>query len=569
MLHLSKWLDKGWGKRTPEPILGFLFGILVGAVLVCTPTTAQEPRDQETDEELIRISRTEDALGRKDLRVIGLRDCIYSTLEHNLDIEISRTDPLIREQDIVRQKAVFDPTFSYNFRQRAQDIPTASPSPSRSVFTPGGQAYLADWDIVTARRVGTTTMTTALSKKMVTGADVTVEYDYSRQNSSTSFSLATGAPAPSFNPTYSPALTFTFDQPLLRGAGIDYNRSNIKIAMMNLKGSKYTFEWEVMGRALEVQEAYWQLVNRIRQLGIERESLRRAKRLLSDNRARFRAGTIARADLIESEAQVAVQQQRIVSAQYDLLLAENVIKKVMNDPDLSILTDIALVPRDQPTSDPREIDWAYCVDKALNLRPDFASLKAQLEANKIQIKQRKNELYPEIDLQTSLTLNGLGDSFPGSMDVLSPFYSPNFFDAFIGLNVTVPLGGNRDRKAQYQQAQLQAAQALRELKNQELIIIRDVREAVINVKNFLDIIDKAAQVRELRARQLEAKEIKRKAGTGIAFEVIEAQDDLTQAEGAELTNLINYNIWLARLSYRMGTILHELEIEIEDTPSGK
>ncbi|NOZ19459.1 MAG: TolC family protein [Planctomycetes bacterium] len=557
---MSRLPDDASGRSAWGPVFRFLLGALVMGALVSARAMGQVGGDEGADKDTARINRTADALDRKDLRVLGLRDCIFKTLEHNLDIEVGRVDPLIREEDIVRQKAVFDPTFSFNSRTRGQDIPTASPSPSRTTN------LSTDWDVVTARRVNTTTMDATLSKKMVTGADVAVRWDYSRTNSTLPFSFDIGAFRGSFNAEYRTNLAFTLNQPLLRGAGVDYNRSGIKIAMMNLKGSKYAFEWEVMARVLEVQEAYWQLVNRIRQLGIERESLKRAKRLLSDNRARFRAGTIARADLIETEAEVAEQQKRIVSAKYDLLLAENALKKVINDPDLSIVTDIALVPRDQPTSDPREIDWAYCVDKALNLRPDFVAIKTELEANKVRIKQRKNEMYPEVDLEASLTLNGLEDTFYRSMDVMSPFHSHNFFDAFIGVSVTVPLGGNRDRKAQYRQAQLQAAQSLRQLKNKELEIVRDVRDAVINVRNFLDIIDKAAKVRELRARQLEAKEIKRKAGTGIAFEVIDAQDELTKAEGAELDNLINYNIWLARLSYRMGTILQELNIEIEEKP---
>lgn len=551
----------GWGV-----IRRVFLSVLVGVLFIARVLTAQNVNPlislgQET-EEPAQIHRTEDALGRKDLRALGIRDVIASTLENNMDIAVERVEPEIREQDITIQKAAFDPTFAFGSRTRSQDIPTSGLT-HRSFY---GHP---DWDIVTAYKTDTTTMSAEVDKRTVTGAQFVARYDYSRDNSSLPFTYDTGSFQPTFNPEYNTDLTFSVTQPLLKGAGVDYNRRGIKVAMLNKQASRYNFEWQVMQRVLETQENYWQLVSRIRQLGIARESLRRAKRLLADNRARLRVGQMARADVIEAEAQVAEQQKTIVAAKYDLLIAENNLKKTMNDPDLTVLTDIAVVPLDQPTSEPRKIDWVYCVDRALNLRPDYASIKAQLEANKVEIKRRKNELYPEIDLEASMVFNGLGNTFGWATDVMSPGHGHKFLDSYIGAKVIMPLDGNRAAKAAYKQAQLSAAQMLRSLKNQELEIIRQVREAVRLVENYLQIIDASRTVRELRARQLEAKEIKRKAGTGIPFEVVQAQEDLVKAEGAELDALINYNIWLARLSYRMGTILEELDIEIEEKPAEK
>ena len=559
--------------RTPRSAT-CVWGIAVATLLgMASGSSAQPLTYRDEKEKTARISETEDSLGRKDLRLLSLRNAITATLENNLDIAVERYNPDVRDQAIVAQKSAFDPSFSYEFRNAGQDIPDLRLIPDRSKPPQSGATT---WEVFTTRRRNTDTMSATLTKKVVTGADVTARYDYLRLNqwspgaAGITIDPSTGTIQNALaNPRYTTVMTFTFEQPLLRGAGVDYNRSDIKIAILNKKNATDTYHWQIMEVVRDVQVNYWTLVNRIRRLAIERESLRRAKRLLADNRARLRVGTMSRADVIESEAQAAEQQKRIIAARYDLLIAENDLKKTMNDPHLTVLTDIAVVPIDQPTSAPKEIDWVYCVDRALNLRPDFAALKAQLESNKVAIKQRKNELYPEIDMEGSLELNGLGTSLHMATDVMSPFYDENFYDAYIGVKVTFPLGGNRAAKANYRTAQLQAAQALRNVKNAELEIIRQVREAVRYVKNYYEVSVAAKTVRELRERQLEAKEIKRKAGTGIPFEVVQAQEDLVNAEGAELDALINYNIWLARLSYRMGTILDELHIEVEEKPEKK
>jgi len=483
--------------------------------------------------------RKGDVLGRKDVRYLSLREAIAMAAENNLDIAVQEYGPRLSATDIVVQKAVFDPVFTASASVEDRNTPTENVLAGAG----GRRALVSDiWKF-----------DTKLEQKMVTGASIYAEYSMVRTNTTNIFSR--------LNPKFESDLTLNIQQPLLRGAGVGYNRSQIRIANLNKKISEYQLKTEMMNVAADVQHKYWLLVQRIRELEIARKSLKRAQDLLANNIARCDAGIIPPIQVTEAEAEVATQQENIVNAENALRNAESDLKEVMNVPELSVLSEIAIVPVDEPISEAKEIDWVYCVEKALQLRPDFLEAKTRLENNKIEIKVRKNELYPQIDLIGSFNLNGLGSNWGNDNDMV---FSANFYDAFLGFEVSIPLGGNREAKARYTRAQLEAAQQLRALKRLELQIITDVREAVRDVDTNLERIDATRKARQLQELRLDAAEKTLAVGRATTFEVLEAQEDLAVAEGRELSAKIDYNRSLVTLSQQMGTILDELDIVVEE-----
>jgi len=529
VLPESKGLERSKSAMRPlliaflSTVLRLVFAIGVSAV------SAQE-----------RFAEKGDILGRKDMRFLTLRDAIAYALENNLDVAVERFGPQISEQDVIEQKATFDPVF------------TASASVEKRV-TPVGSRLETEAVALVPLLTDFWRFNTRLSKKTITGADIYLEYVFTRRTTSSTYALV--------NPSYESDFRLHVEQPLLRGAGIDYNRSAIKVAKLNKKISEFELQTQLMNTVAEVQYKYWALVQAIEGLKIARKSLKRAQDLLENNIQRRDAGIIPPIQVTEAEAEVATQQENIVKAENDVRNAESDLKQVMNLPDLPVLSDTAIVPVDKPISTPKEIDWVYCVEKALSKRPDFLAQKAELERNKVQIKVTKNELYPQIDLIASFNLNGLGNNFANDNDLL---FSTDYYDAYLGFEVTIPLGGNRAAKARYTRAQLEAAQQLRNLKKMELKIITEVREAVRQVRTNLERIRATRKARELQQERVDAIQKMLDVGRATTFEVLSAQEDLAVAEGNELSAIIDYNTSLVTLSQLMGTILDELNIIVEE-----
>jgi outer membrane protein TolC len=318
-----------------------------------------------------------------------------------------------------------------------------------------------------------------------------------------------------------------------------------------------------MNSMLEVQVAYYTLIAQIEQLKIARQSLQRAEVLMRNNEVRVRAGAMAPIELKVAQAEVATQRETVVVAENNVRNAERDLKRLLNVERLSIVGDTALVPVDFPKFEAKGIDEAYCLETALGKRPDFLAKKEELERQKVDVKFTRNGLYPQVDVIGSIQLNGLGGAFS---DDLERLFSWEYPGVFVGLQMTIPLDGNRAAKASHAKAQLRAAQLLREMKRVELQIVTQVRNSVSNVSTNAQRIETTRVARELRQERLDSAEKLLEVGRITSFEVVTAQEDLAKAQLAELNSTIDYARSLATLSQQMGTILDELRIEVEEPP---
>lgn len=496
-----------------------------------------------------------DVLGRKQMHLLSLREAVNLALENNLDIAVASVNPKIQGQAVVEAEAYFDPVFTASGQRLKNIDPSAvhRRDPDGNII-PGFQineVKRADW-----------TVDARITQNLISGGQVFVEYSFDRQDSKGT-ALGPYIFSRPMNPSWEGYLKLQIQQPLLKGFGIDVARRNIRVARNNRKISHYQFMNQLMDSMLEIQRAYWTLVLRIEELKIARQSLQRAEILRRNNEVRVRAGAMAPIELKVAEAEVATQQEGVIIAENNVRIAERELKRLMNVERLSVMTDTALVPTEYPKYDFKPIDEAYCIETALQKRPDFAQLKTDLENRKIDIKYTRNGLYPQVDFIGSIKFNGLGPSLHYDNDMI---FDGGFYDAVLGLQVTVPLGGNRAAKARYAAAQLTAARLLRELKRLELQIITDVRNTVSAVETNAKRVDTTRVARELRQERLDAAEKQLEVGRITSFEVVTAQEDLARAQGAEILAIIDYTVSLAVLSRQMATILDEMGVIVEDSP---
>jgi outer membrane protein TolC len=162
-----------------------------------------------------------------------------------------------------------------------------------------------------------------------------------------------------------------------------------------------------------------------------------------------------------------------------------------------------------------------------------------------------------------LTLNSTGTGFFHDNQLL---FSGNFYNDFLGLQMTMPLGGNRAAKARYTQAQLTAAQLLRQVKLLELQIVTDVRKKISDVRTNAERVQAARVARELNEERVDAAIKMLQVGRKTTLDVLTTQRDLANAQGVEISTIIDYANSLATLSRFMGTLFDELGIQTEEPP---
>jgi outer membrane protein len=110
----------------------------------------------------------------------------------------------------------------------------------------------------------------------------------------------------------------------------------------------------------------------------------------------------------------------------------------------------------------------------------------------------------------------------------------------VGLTLSYPLGTS-SQETNLARARLQYAQEETQLKNLEMQVTSQVRDAGRQVTTNAKRVDSARAARELAERRLEAEEKKFAAGIQISFFVFQAQRDLSTARTAEIRAIADYN----------------------------
>ena len=473
---------------------------------------------------------------------LTLKDSLIIALNSNYDIRIAKMDPTIKEKDIKVAKSEFDPLLSIT--GESEDSEEASNS--GVLVGVGGSA--------TDFRQDTNSLNASLKTLIATGATVTLDFDVSQQfvDPVSAFTLN--------NPVAESEVTAKITQPLLRNAGIFYNRSDIYIARNDKKRSIL----ELKETAIEVintaQKAYWELVKSIEELRVRRKSLERAKDLLKKNEIQVKVGTLAPIELLVAEEGVSSQLEGVLVAENDIKDREDDLKQVMNLSDNTLLSDVSIIPLDRASFQVQNIQLQESIETALENRPEVFEQGLDIENARIKVMQQKNQLLPKLDFEAGIRYQGLAGNKGNAIDRA---LSQDFQSEFYTITFEVPLG-NREARSNYSKAKLEERQTVFNTRKIRQEIVVEVRKAVRQIKTNAERIKASKKAKELSHERLVAEEKKFKVGRSTSLEVIRAQENLAVSEGRATNALVDYQISLGDLDAVLGTILENNNIIIED-----
>ena len=193
---------------------------------------------------------------------------------------------------------------------------------------------------------------------------------------------------------------------------------------------------------------------------------------------------------------------------------------------------------------------------ALDRRTDLLRTKKSLEVTDINVRYQRNQTLPQMDAQFNYGLQGLGGTqfergagFPGPIigqtqrgfgSVLGDLFANDFPNWTAQLTISYPLGTSA-QEANLARTKVQQAQAVTQLRSQELQVTTQVRQAGRQVQTNQQRVETTQSSRQLAERRLEAEQRKFTAGTSTSFQVFQAQRDLSQARNNELRAILDYN----------------------------
>ena len=473
---------------------------------------------------------------------LTLKDSLIIALNSNYDIRIAKMDPTIKENDIKVAKSEFDPLLSVT--GESEDSEEASNS--GVLVGIGGTA--------TDFRRDTNTLNATLETLIATGATVTMEFDVGQEfvDPVSSFTLN--------NPVAESEVTAKFTQPILKNAGIFYNRSNIHIARNDKKRSILELKETAIEVINDTQKAYWELVKSIEELRVRRKSLERAEDLLKKNKIQVEVGTLAPIELLVAEEGVTSQIEGVVVAENDIKNKEDDLKQIMNLSNNALLSDVSIAPLDRATFQVHNISLQESIETALRNRPEVFEQGLDIENARITVMQQKNQLLPQLDFEAGIRYQGLAGNKGNAIDKA---LSQDFQSEFYSITFEIPLG-NREARNNYSKAKLEERKTIFNSRKVRQQIVVEVRKAVRQIKTNAERIKASKKAKELSQERLSAEEKKFKVGRSTSLEVIRAQADLAVSEGRVTNALVDYQISLGDLDAVLGTILENNSIIIDD-----
>jgi outer membrane protein len=473
----------------------------------------------------------------ENLRRLTIDEAVKLALEQNLGIQIQRFDPQIQDVGVSQARSFWSPQFNTAFQRQSQANPATS-------SLAGGATSIDS---------RTFASTVGLSQTLPTGAFYEANWNNARFTTSNLFQNVT--------PQLSSNLNLQITQPLLRNFRIDQIRQQVQNSKKVRELSDIQLNGVILQTSRNVRNAYWDLSYAIDNLKAQQESLKLAQQSLSDNRKRVEIGTLAPIDIVQAQAEVASNEERVILAEAAIKRAQDNLRALILDPAAPDFWTTTFEPTDAAPFQEQGIDTDAAVRNALNNRSDLRSAKNSLERSDVDIRYLRNQVLPSIDAQATYISRGIGgtqlnqltqsDILSGNINrfvvgqrgygsVLGNLIQADYPDWTVGVQISYPLGTNT-AETNLARARLQYQQAQTQLKNLEMQVATQVREFARQVQTNQKRVQSARASRELQEKKLEAEEKKLAAGMSQSFFVFQAQRDLSLARTAEIQAIADYN----------------------------
>jgi outer membrane protein TolC len=483
----------------------FVFVIMVLLLLAWQPAAAQPPMEEDVSSSPI---------------VLTLPEALRLALERNLDLQAQQYDTRASDSEINKAYGLYDPTLALEVAE----------GESRQ------RLNLQFYSAQSKERYRRFNL--GITQTLPTGADLNLEFINLRSDQE---------PSPGLNPSYESALTFSLTQPLLKGFGSTVTEQDILFAIKGRDIAIEDLRESAFLTLADTRDAYFEVLRLRDNLRYRQASVALAATLLKENRARVKAGVLARVDELEAEFGLKQRERDLLDAEREYQDGLDSIALLLN-----IRGEIFLA--DDPVGIPEvEADLSDGYRQALVKRPDVQRRLRNIERLELQSRIARNALLPALDLAASYGHAGLGQNYSNDLDDLG---SDRFRNWEIGLTLSYPLG-NREARHEYRRSEFErkGRQAqLGQLKNQVHTEVQAAIRLLSVSRKKIDVTASGMAFAEEKLRTL----LKRKeVGLATTRQVLEGEEDYALAQTDHAAALSDYNKSVTEYYKVTGRLLEE------------
>jgi hypothetical protein len=422
------------------------------------------------------------------------------------------------------------------------------------------------------------------NKRSATGAlfmvrEVSV---YDRNNQSGNRFGAPPPPLSSFS--WDNYIEATAKQPLLLGAGTEFNRiagpgatpgqlNGVLLARVRTDISLVDFEKGVRDFVADVDNAYWDLYFAYRDL----EARIDARDIATLTHEEYKQKNKNEQDIQQAREQMIRFQADVVDALNGRSLdgtrtnngstggtfrgiggVRTCERKLRLLIGLPINDGVLIHPTDIPTTAPILFDWTTCVDEALQYREEIRRQRWVIKQHELELIANRNFLKPQLDAISTYRMRGFGQ------DWRSP-WNNDFSEWALGLDYQMPVGFRRGNAA-VRTSQLMLVRSTEILREQERAVHLGLSNAINESKRSFDNLGLQRERLDAITKLLTAISVRMEdEGFRELDVVLDTHRRLLDARLRYFQSEVEYELSLRNVNVEKGTLLRYCNVFLNES----
>lgn len=502
---------------------------------------------------------------------LSVADAVTLALQNNTDLKIQRLGPLAAGNQVRKARSVFDPALFGNASRDRTTTPNGTLSP---LLTTTPTLFQQDLNL-----------NAGLRKMLLSGGQLSLAWQNQRR-------LTNPSALNELFPQYTTILGLSLNQPLLRDFGWRYALVFVEVAQNTQQQAYFQYQAVIATIVANVERAYWALVLAIEEVQVQEQGLALANEVLRQNESKVKVGTLPQTAVLQAQSEVARRQALLIQARNFANVARDNLRAIINYPQPGTGPLVMIEPSDKPTVVPYDVDYERSLRSALEQRPELVAARLEINGRGLQRMAAENQLLPRLNFVGGIGVNGLSGTglpamnfpvpgpTPGTVITQIPVAAPNpgvaggysralellhdgrYYNYSAGATLEIPIA-NAQARVDYTTANINLEQAKLSLQRLEEGVTLEIKQAVSNLSTDLKSIDATRIARELAEENLRNQQARYDVGLVTTKDLLDFQDQLTRARGAEVQALTAYNSDLAEMRRVEGSLLSTRNVMIE------
>ena len=487
-------------------------------------TTPQRTLNVESDAQLSwwEADLTQNVLRGREAFPMTLQQALGFALTEAPELQVLRSDWYIQQTEFDRLDAAFDWTTFVNTIWNRDSTPVGS-----------------DLEGATSRlRTRTLSSVGGLRRLSRNGSEVEISQTMGMRSSNSRF----------INPNNqgTSRLALSYDRPLLRGAGEDYNTSRVQLAEIDKDIAFDRFQIGVQDHLLEVASAYWTLVLRRGRFVQSVKSWKWATEISEEMAQRVEVDVTPNM-LDRTRAEVASRLALAIETEHDALLAQDGLLRLIYGSRYPEFADKEVITLTLPMKQGEPVAPESQIQAALFSRSEVHQSIREIKSASVRYNVAANEVLPVLDMVLTSYVAGLR----GNNDVGGAFvnqFNQGEPGVGIGFNFEIPYR-NRAAQAAAEQGFIAIKRMKASLEATIGQVTEDVREQVIQRNKYGSVLQQQWESLARAKRILKYTQIRREVladGVEVADLYLEnlllMQNRLVNAEFAYLDSQVRFSL---------------------------